>query len=81
MKCRVPADLSPLFPPDPESAGYDYDYDSEADDNPEVKDVDEADDNSPWFVGYTNPDNWILVTEDELESVELPVIAPIPYEP
>ena len=35
---------------------------------------------TPWLVGYTDPDEQILVTEVKLGSTELPVIPLIPYE-
>ena len=40
---------------------------------------DESDDK--WLVEYTDPDDWILVTEENMDSVELPDTQPIPYEP
>jgi hypothetical protein len=80
---RLPPDLPPLLPHVAEPDGYDYDDDSEADDDPKVEDVEEAEeeDEDPWLVRYTDPDKWILVTEDELGNTELPVILPIAYEP
>ena len=52
---RVPPELPPRLLYSPEPSGYDYDSDSEANDNPEVKDVKEAEDKYPWLVGYTEP--------------------------
>ena len=80
---RLPPDLPPVLPNVAEPDGYDYDDDFEANDDPEVKDVEEAEeeDEYPWLDGYTDPDEWILVTEEELGSKELPVISPILYGP
>ena len=82
MVC-LPPDLPPILSHVAEPDGYDYDDDFEANDDPEVKDVEEAEeeDEYPWLDGYTDPDEWILVTEEELGSKELPVISPILYGP
>ena len=68
----VPADLPLLGPCDPPSTRYNYGDNSDADNNSDAKDVEDIakdDDGNPWLVSYTDPDDWILVTEDELESV------------
>ena len=72
----VPTDLPQVGPCDP-LAESDYNDDSDAKD---VEDIDKAN-NTPWLVGYTDPDNCILVTEGGLESLQLPTINPISYEP
>ena len=39
------------------------------------------DSDDEWLVKYTDPDNCILVTEDNIDSVELPHIETISYKP
>jgi len=52
---------------------------------PDEPDSDEGDSDEDsddeYLVTYTDPDDWILVTEDNIDSIELPVIEKIPYEP
>ena len=44
---RVPPDLPPILPREPEPDEYDYNYDSEAGNDLEVKNVEEAEDEDP----------------------------------
>ena len=61
---------------------YDSDNDNSESYVEEIKDIDIANDsNGVWHVEYANPDNWIIVMEDNIANVELPHIEPIPYEP
>ena len=61
-------------------AERDYvDNSSSDEDIVEIKLVDDDSDDE-WLVKYTNPDDWILVTEVNIGSEELPHIEPIPYE-
>jgi len=52
---------------------------------PDEPDSDEGDSDEDsddeYLVTYTDPDDWILVTEDNIDSIELPLIEKIPYEP
>ena len=58
-------------------------YDDNSSSDKETVEIELVNDNSndKWLVDYTDPDDWILVTEDNIDSVELPHIKPIPYEP
>ena len=47
----------------------------------EVELLGDDDSDDEWLVEYTDPDDWILVTEENIDSVDLPHIQPIPYEP
>ena len=46
----------------------------------EIELVDDNSDND-WLVEYTDPDDWILVTEENIDSVELPLMEPSLYKP
>ena len=47
---------------------------------PEIELIDD-DSKDEWLVEYTDPDDWILVVEENLDSVELQHIEPIHYKP
>jgi hypothetical protein len=59
------------------------DYGSEKEENKTVSinDEDEEVADREWLVGYTYPDNWTCVNEDNIDTLELPTIEKIPYQP
>jgi hypothetical protein len=66
----------------PPLVGHALDNDDDVS-NEETVEIKLVDDNSnnKWLVEYTDPDDWILVTEENIDSVNLSHIKLIPYEP